>query len=283
MAWEMLVVPMVLFGVAVVAGTFGALAGLGGGIIIVPVLTIFFGVSVHYAIGASIVAVIATSSGAAASYIKANITNVRIGLFLEMATTLGAVTGAFVGVYLTGSILFFIFGVVLGFSALAMWQKRGQELPQDVKPDRWSRKLGLGNHYYDKALDCDVKYEVQGTKPALGMMYVAGVVSGLLGIGSGALKVMAMDIAMKLPIKVSSATSNFMIGVTAAASAGVYLAQGYINPYLAAPIALGILLGSLLGTQLLMRLKGEVIRWVFMATLVVLTAQMFLKAFGIEG
>lgn len=281
MGLDVILVLLALFAVALVAGTFGALAGLGGGIIIVPALTLFFGVDVHYAIGASVVSVIATSSGAAATYIKANITNIKVGLFLEMATTVGALCGAFIGVYLAGPILFLVFGLVLGLSAIVMWRKRNQELPQNVEPDNWSRKLELGSHYYDTSLGREVTYEVQGTKPALGMMYMAGVVSGLLGIGSGALKVPAMDFAMKLPIKVSSATSNFMIGVTAAASAGVYLARGYINPYLAAPVALGVLLGSVLGTRLLMVLKGSVIRWLFIGVLIVLTGQMFLKAFGI--
>lgn len=281
MGIEVIAVLLALFAVALVAGTFGALAGLGGGIIIVPALTLFFGVDVHYAIGASVVSVIATSSGAAATYIKANITNIKVGLFLEMATTVGALTGAFVGVYLAGPILFLVFGLVLGLSAVVMWRKRHQELPQGVEPDDWSSKLKLGSHYYDASLGREVNYEVRGTRPALGMMYMAGVVSGLLGIGSGALKVPAMDFAMKLPIKVSSATSNFMIGVTAAASAGVYLARGYINPFLAAPVALGVLLGSVLGTRLLMVLKGSIIRWLFIGVLVVLTGQMLLKAFGI--
>jgi uncharacterized membrane protein YfcA len=225
--------------------------------------------------------IIATSSGAAATYIKSNLTNLRVGLFLEMATTVGALTGAFVSAYLSGPFLFIIFGLVLGLSAVVMWQKRNQELPQKVQPDGWSRKLKLGSQYYDTALKQEVNYEVRGTRLALGMMYVAGVVSGLLGIGSGALKVPAMDFAMKLPIKVSSATSNFMIGVTAAASAGVYLARGYINPFLAAPVALGVLLGSVAGTRLLMILKGKVIRQLFIGVLIVLTFQMFLKAFGI--
>jgi uncharacterized membrane protein YfcA len=281
MGIEVIAVLLALFVVALVAGTFGALAGLGGGIIIVPALTLFFGVDVHYAIGASVVSVIATSSGAAATYIKANITNIKVGLFLEMATTVGALTGAFVGVYLAGPVLFLVFGLVLGLSAVVMWRKRHQELPQGVEPDNWSRQLKLGSHYYDSALGREINYEVQGTRPALGLMYMAGVVSGLLGIGSGALKVPAMDFAMKLPIKVSSATSNFMIGVTAAASAGVYLARGYINPFLAAPVALGVLLGSMLGTRLLMVLKGSIIRWLFIGVLIVLTGQMLLKAFGI--
>jgi uncharacterized protein len=283
MGTETLLVLAALFGVALAAGAFGALAGLGGGIIIVPVLTLFFGVNVHYAIGASIISVIATSSGAAATYIKANLTNLKIGLFLEIATTLGALSGAFVGSYLAGPVLFLIFGLVLGLSSIAMWNKRNQGLPENVHPDKWSRQLKLGDKYYDTVLKREVVYEVQGTRLALALMYIAGLVSGLLGIGSGALKVTAMDITMKLPIRVSSATSNFMIGVTAAASAGIYLARGYINPFLAAPVALGVLLGSVVGTYLLMVLKGQVIRWLFIGVLVVLTIQMLLKAAGIEA
>jgi uncharacterized protein len=283
MGTETLLVLAALFGVALAAGAFGALAGLGGGIIIVPVLTLFFGVNVHYAIGASIISVIATSSGAAATYIKANLTNLKIGLFLEIATTLGALSGAFVGSYLAGPVLFLIFGLVLGLSSIAMWNKRNQGLPENVHPDKWSRQLKLGDKYYDTVLKREVVYEVQGTRLALALMYIAGLVSGLLGIGSGALKVTAMDITMKLPIRVSSATSNFMIGVTAAASAGIYLARGYINPFLAAPVALGVLLGSVVGTYLLMVLKGQVIRWLFIGVLVVLTIQMLLKAVGIEA
>lgn len=281
MGTEVLLVLLALFGIALVAGAFGALVGLGGGVIIVPVLTLFFGVNIHYAIGASIVSVIATSSGAAATYIKSNLTNLKVGLFLEMATTLGALTGAFVGTYLAGPLLFLIFGLVLGLSSIVMWNKRKQELPENVQPDSWSRKLQLGDKYYDTVLKREVHYEVQGTRPALGLMYIAGMVSGLLGIGSGVLKVPAMDITMKLPIKVSSATSNFMIGVTAVASAGIYLARGYVNPFLAAPVALGVLLGSVAGTHLLMVLKGQVIRWLFIGLLVILTVQMLLKASGI--
>lgn len=280
MGYEATIILLALFGVALAAGTFGALAGLGGGIIIVPVLTIFFGIDVHYAIGASTISVIATSCGAAATYLKAKITNLRVGLFLAMGTTLGALTGAFVGVYLAGPVLFFIFAFILGLSAYMMWTKRNQELPKNVQPDDWSQDLHLGNHYYDAALKQDVVYEVTGTRVGLGLMYVSGVVSGLLGIGSGSLNVPALDLAMKLPIKVGSATSNFMIGVTAAASAGIYLARGYINPYLAAPVALGVLLGSVVGTRLLLVLKGSVIRQVFIVVLVILTIQMFVKAIG---
>ena len=167
MGTEVILILLALFAVALVAGAFGSLAGLGGGVVIVPVLTIFFGVNIHYAIGASIVSVIATSSGAAATYIKANLTNLKVGLFLEMATTLGALTGAFVGSYLAGPLLFLIFGLVLGLSSFAMWKKRHQELPENVHPDTWCRQLHLGDKYYDTVLKREVPYGVQGTRPAL--------------------------------------------------------------------------------------------------------------------
>jgi len=271
-----------IFAMAAFAGGFGALAGIGGGIIVVPVLTIFFGIDIRYAIGASIIAVIATSSGAAATYIKENITNIRVGMFLEIATTTGALSGAFLGAFLAGPVLFLIFGGLLGLSAFLMWNKRQEDTPKFVQNDQWSARLHLSGAYYDQALGREVSYNVRGAPVGLGLMYIAGLTSGLLGIGSGALKVLAMDIAMHLPIKVSSATSNFMIGVTAATSAGVYFARGQINPYLAAPVALGVLTGSLVGTRLLMRLKGSAIRKVFIVVLVILTVQMLLKGFGIN-
>lgn len=282
MSIEVIAVFLAIFAVAAFAGGFGALAGIGGGIIVVPVLTTFFGVNIHYAIGASIISVIATSSGAAATYVKENITNIRIGMFLEMATTTGALTGAFVGAYLVGSALYLIFGLMLGFSAYGMWRKRKEDLPKPVEADVWSQRLHLNSSYYDAAFHREIPYNVRNAPIGLGLMYIAGLASGLLGIGSGALKVQAMDLAMHLPIKVSSATSNFMIGVTAATSAGVYLARGQINPYLAAPVALGVLAGSLVGTRLLMRLKGSAIRSAFLVILIVLTIQMILKGFGIN-
>ncbi len=273
---------LAIFAVAAFAGGFGALAGIGGGIIVVPVLTIFFGIDIRYAIGASIISVIATSSGAAATYIKENITNIRVGMFLEIATTTGALSGAFLGAFLAGPVLFLIFGGLLGLSAFLMWNKRQEDTPKFVQNDEWSARLRLNGVYYDQALGREVAYNVRGVPVGLGLMYIAGLTSGLLGIGSGALKVLAMDIAMHLPIKVSSATSNFMIGVTAATSAGVYFARGQINPYLTAPVALGVLSGSLVGTRLLMRLKGSAIRKVFIVVLVILTVQMLLKGFGIN-
>jgi uncharacterized membrane protein YfcA len=219
------IIALEIFLIAILAGFLGSLLGLGGGIIITPVLTLLFGLDIKYAIGASIVSVIATSSGAAIAYIKDKITNVRIGMFLEIGTTLGAITGAFLSGIINPKLLYIIFGLLLLYSAVMMFNKSKAELPTNVKNHPLAEKLALNGKYYDKMLGRQVAYNVDGIYGGIGMMYVAGVISGLMGIGSGIFKVMAMDLFMKLPLKVSSATSNFMIGVTAAASAGVYFLE----------------------------------------------------------
>lgn len=271
------VIAIKIFLVAICAGFLGALLGLGGGIIITPALTLMFGLDIRYAIGASIVSVIATSSGAAIAYLKDKITNVRIGMFLEIGTTLGAITGAFLSGILDPKYLYVIFGLLLLYSAVTMLRKTKAELPQDVKNHPLAGKLSLNGGYYDKVLNQQVAYNVDGVWGGLGMMYVAGVISGLLGIGSGIFKVMAMDFFMKLPLKVSSATSNFMIGVTAAASAGVYFLRGDIDPKIAAPVALGVLLGATVGTRAMQRLKSRTIRWIFIPVLLFVSIQMIVK------
>ncbi|SHJ97551.1 hypothetical protein SAMN02745136_01388 [Anaerocolumna jejuensis DSM 15929] len=271
------VIAIKIFLVAICAGFLGALLGLGGGIIITPALTLMFGLDIRYAIGASIVSVIATSSGAAIAYLKDKITNVRIGMFLEIGTTLGAITGAFLSGILDPKYLYVIFGLLLLYSAVTMLRKTKAELPQDVKNHPLAGKLSLNGEYYDKVLNQQVAYNVDGVWGGLGMMYVAGVISGLLGIGSGIFKVMAMDFFMKLPLKVSSATSNFMIGVTAAASAGVYFLRGDIDPKIAAPVALGVLLGATVGTRAMQRLKSRTIRWIFIPVLLFVSIQMIVK------
>ncbi|ERI89698.1 hypothetical protein HMPREF1982_04563 [Clostridiales bacterium oral taxon 876 str. F0540] len=264
---------------SIAAGIFGSILGLGGGIIITPALTLLFGIDIKYAIGASIVSVIATSSGAAIAYIKDKITNIRIGMFLEIATTIGAITGAFISGLIDSKYLYVIFGVLLLYSAVAMLKKKGQELPKDVKTHPMAEKLSLNGEYYDKVLKQQVSYNVDGVYGGFSMMYVAGVISGLLGIGSGIFKVMAMDLFMKLPLKVSSATSNFMIGVTAAASAGVYLLRGNIDPKIAAPVALGVLIGATIGTKIMQNLRSKTIRMIFIPVLVFVSIQMIVKGF----
>lgn len=248
---------------------------------VVPMLTIFFGFPISFAIGASIVSVIATSSGAAAAYVRDHMTNLRIGMFLELATTLGAVSGAFVAGLLAPGLLGIIFGVILLISALPLAFKLGEELPRGVKNDRLANWLHLNSSYPDRQLRQEVPYQVTHTPWGLSMMYVAGLISGLLGIGSGTFKVVAMDTLMKLPMKVSTTTSNLMIGVTAAASAGIYFSRGDIPPLVAAPVALGILLGAVAGTRLLSHLSNKALRLIFIPVIVVAAVEMILRAIGI--
>lgn len=267
--------------ISVLAGVLGSIIGLGGGVIVVPVLTLLFHIDIRLAIGASLVSVIATSSGAAAAYVRDKMTNLRVGMFLEIATTTGAIAGAFLTTALPVQSLFIIFAVVLGYSAFATFRKRHSAQPLTTSNDRIANALDLHGSYYDQAEGRQVEYKVTGTKLGLAIMWVAGLVSALLGIGSGALKVPAMDLAMHLPMKVSSATSNFMIGVTAAASAGVYFARGQIDPIIAAPVAIGVLVGSLLGSRVLGRITSKTVRWIFVAVLIVICVEMLQR--GVTG
>jgi uncharacterized membrane protein YfcA len=268
---------LLMFGISIAAGVLGSLLGLGGGIIVVPALTLLLKIDIRFAIGASIVSVIATSSGAAAAYVRERMTNLRVAMFLEMATTAGALSGAFLAGIISGRWLYLVFGVVLGYSAVAMLRHRKDVAGRPVPPDWLADRLQLHDTYFDAAENKQIDYRVTHTTLGICLMYIAGLVSGLLGIGSGALKVPAMDLAMRLPIKVSTATSNFMIGVTAAASAGVYFARGDINPFLAAPVAAGVLVGATGGSLLLGRLKSERVRGVFVVVLLGISADMLWK------
>jgi len=264
--------------VSVVAGAFGALLGLGGGFILIPFLTLVLGVHIHYAIGASLVSVIATSSGAAAAYVRDRMTNVRVAILLEIGTTLGAITGVAIASRINPSTLFLLFSVLLGWSAYAMLRRRegaGQELK--VPPDPLADRLRLHSEYPGGPERSMIPYRVTRTKLGLVLMYVAGCVSALLGIGSGILKVPAMDQAMRIPIKVSSATSNFMIGVTTATSAGIYFMRGDIIPGLAGPVAFGVLIGSQIGSRLLGKWSGQTIRWIFVFILILVAIEMGVK------
>lgn len=256
---------------SLLAGFLGALTGLGGGIIITPLLALVFGVDIRYAIGAALVSVIATSSGAAAAYVKEGFTNIRIGMFLEIATTVGAVVGASLATRLPTSSLALIFGIVLLYSAYASSRPTAPPSADD-RPNRLAEFLKLDSTY--PAIAGLKRYHVRGVPAGFSLMFVAGTLSGLLGIGSGAVKVIAMDRAMRVPFKVSTTTSNFMIGVTAAASAGVYLQRGYIDPGLAMPVMLGVLLGSLLGAQVLARTRTASLRLVFGIVVAVLAVEM---------
>jgi hypothetical protein len=268
---------LIAFCISVAAGGLGSLLGLGGGIIVVPALTLLLGIDIRYAIGASIVSVIATSSGAAAAYVRERMTNLRVAMLLEMATTSGALSGAYLAGVIAGRWLYVIFGLLMAVSGIEMLRKHREVVAARVPPDPLADHLRLHQAYYDEALGCQVTYRVTHTRLGLALMYLAGVVSGLLGIGSGVLKVPAMDLAMRLPIKVSSATSNFMIGVTAAASAGVYFARGDIDPFVAAPVAAGVLLGATAGSRLLGRLESRVIRVVFVVVLFGVALEMLWK------
>lgn len=267
-----------LFATSVAAGFLGSLTGLGGGVVIVPVLALLFKVDIRYAIGASLVSVIATSSGAAVAYVREGLSNIRIGMFLEVATTLGALLGAYLTSKISSHWIAIVFGAVLLFSAFASYKNKS-EAPASAQSNDLARSLELYGTYPGPA--GDEAYMAQRVPLGFGVMFGAGTLSGLLGIGSGAVKVLAMDQAMKLPFKVSTTTSNFMIGVTAAASAGIYLARGYIDPRIAMPVMLGVLIGSLAGTRILVNAKVTTLKSVFAFVIVVLGCEMIYS--GISG
>ena len=270
---------IVLFLASIAAGILGSIAGIGGGLVVIPVLTLLFGVDIHYAIGASIVSIIATSSGAAATYVKDRITNLRIGMFLETGTTIGAIIGAAIAAYLSAVILETIFGTILIISLIPLLRKIGQEFPTFQELKGLAKKLNLRGDYTERD---GRQIEYNATNPGKGLlgMLVAGLISGLLGLGSGTFKVLSMDLWMKLPMKVSTTTSNFMIGVTAAASAGIYFARGDVNPLIAAPVALGILIGSTTGTRFLIKSRNTAIRKIFALVLAASAIEMILGALG---
>lgn len=267
--------------ISIVAGIAGSILGLGGGTVVTPALTLLFGVDIKYAIGASIISVIATSSGAAVAYVRDEMTNIRAAMFLEIATTVGAITGAFLGSLVNANYLYVVFGIFLLYSAYAMFKKGKSELPENVVEHPLAKKLNLNGKYYDIALKKTVEYKVANVPAGFSVMYGAGIMSGLLGIGSGSFKVMALDLFMKLPMKVSSATSNFMMGVTAAASAGVYFLRGTIDPKIAAPVALGVLIGATVGARIMQHMNSKTIRRIFIPFLVYIALQMAYK--GVMG
>ena len=269
-----------LFGTSLLAGFLGALTGLGGGVVIVPVLALFFKMDIRYAIGASLVSVIATSSGAAIAYVREGLSNIRIGMFLEVATTLGACYGAYLATRVSTHWIAIVFGVVLLYSAIASFRQRDESVPKAAKvPNAFATKLELNGVY--PGPQGGETYTAQRVPLGFGTMFGAGTLSGLLGIGSGAVKVLAMDQAMKLPFKVSTTTSNFMIGVTAAASAGIYLSRGYIDPQIAMPVMLGVLGGSLIGTHFLIKAKVKTLKLLFAIVIVLLGCEMIFN--GITG
>ncbi|MCY0850298.1 sulfite exporter TauE/SafE family protein [Sulfuracidifex metallicus] len=281
--------PLELFIVFVVAsamsGILGSLTGLGGATFLVPIYSLFLGIPIEYASGASLISTIATSAGATSANVKNKIVNIRIGMSLEIATTLGSIVGsltvAFIYSHHLENIIYIVFGIVLLSQVYVQLQRSKFELPKPMKPD-WSTKIfSLHGSYYDMALDKQVDY--YGVRWWLGeiIMFMAGYISGLLGIGSGALKVLGMDWAMNLPMKVSTTTSNFMIGVTAATGSSIYWVFGYIQPFIAAATAIGVLIGAILGARLIPKVRNSRIRLIFTAILVILGIQMLLRGLGL--
>ncbi|QIW25156.1 sulfite exporter TauE/SafE family protein [Sulfolobus sp. S-194] len=269
---------------SIIAGFIGSLTGLGGATVLVPIYTLFLSIPIEYATGASLISTIATSSGAASAYIKDRITNIKIGMGLEIATTTGAIVGSLIAHFIyehhLAFILFIIFGIVILTSIYPQIKKASLELPKPIKPDWTTRVFQLYGKYYDLALKQEVEY--YGVRWWLGeiIMFFAGMISGLLGIGSGALKVIGMDWAMNLPIKVSTTTSNFMIGVTAATSSSLYWVFGYIQPVMAGITAIGVLIGSFAGSKVLPKIRNVRLRLIFMLILAFLGIEMIIR--GVE-
>jgi uncharacterized membrane protein YfcA len=269
--------------IALGSGFLGALLGLGGGVIMVPILVFVLGLPIHIAAGASIVAVVATSSASASVYVRDEITNMRLGMFLELATTLGAVTGAGLMAGASEAALKTVFGATLLYASGVMWyQMRSTGRSWVPMPnDHIAERLRLGCSYYDAARGEEISYGVSRSLPTFVISYIAGVVSGLLGIGGGGIKVPAMNAVSGVPMKASVATSNFMIGVTAAASALVYIRHGFVDSFVTAPVVLGTLAGSLIGARVALRVRGVVLKRVFIVLLLVLGLRMMASGVGL--
>lgn len=267
---------LLIAAISVSAGLLGALVGVGGGIIVVPALTLLMGVDIRVAIAASIVAVIATSSGAASGYVRQRLTNLRLAMVLEIATAAGALCGALLAARVPGQGLYLLFALVLMYTAWSM-SRPEPKVARSLPVDAWADRLKLHGAYFDKALGRTVAYRVSRTRWGLAVSYAAGVLSGLLGIGGGVLKVPVMNLAMGIPMKVCTATSNFMIGVTASTGAAVYFMRGDVQPFVTAPVAVGVLLGAKLGSRLLGHLHSHWIRNVFVAMLLASAVEMIFK------
>ncbi len=275
---------LLLLVMGVGAGVLGAILGIGGGMIITPVLTIMMGLDIKYAIGASIISVIATSSGSTIAYLKDDMLNLRVAMFLEIATTVGAIMGALLVGMFSSNFLYILFGFFLLYSSYNMIRKLMDKKGEAVFTghDPIVDKFKLSSTYYDKAEQKQIDYSMKNVPGGFIMMWAAGLASGLLGIGSGAFKVIAMDTIMKMPLKPSSATSNLMMGVTAAASATVYFFNGSIRPDIAAPLAIGVLVGATIGARLMQVMKPRIIRMIFIPIILYMGVQMALKGFGVN-
>jgi uncharacterized protein len=282
---ELALVLLILGLVAIAAGLIGSLTGMGGAVVVIPVLLIFFNVPFPLAVGTGAVTILATSTTTGAAYVRDRLSDIRIGMFLEIATVPGALVGATATVFLTHANWDDALLIALGFLLLATvpgtLTRRAEELPQGVIPDARSRALGLQGAYHDEVLGRDVSYRAADTTSALGVMFGAGVASGMFGIGAGVFKVTALERFLRLPMKISTATSNFMIGVTAAAGAGVLLAAGYVNPLISAPVAVGTVTGAYIGSQLLPGLRNRTVRWLFVPVVVALAIEVILRGLGL--
>ncbi len=263
---------LLVYGGSMLAGLLGSLTGLGGGVVVVPMLTILFGVDIRFAAGASLISVIATSSGAASAYVKEGYSNIRIGMFLEIATTIGAIIGASLAGIIPANVIFIIFGFVLLYSASSAFLSKKDDF-SDVNEDKHAKLFKLNGSY--PAAQGKKEYSVQKVPFGFGVCSFAGIISGLLGVGGGAIKVIAMDRVMKIPFKVSATTSNFMIGVTAAASAGIYFKNGFINPSLVMPVMLGVLTGAFVGAKVLKQTSSKFLKILFSIIIIVMAFEMF--------
>jgi uncharacterized protein len=264
--------------ISIAAGFVGAMSGMGGGVVLIPAMTLL-GMNIKQAIAISIVSVIATSSGAASAYVRDRITNLKVGMFLEMFTILGALAGAAITLVSGQSILFIVFGLVLLASWGALFLERHQQWQPAAHQDGVSRWLELDGCYYDQPARQTIRYRAVRAYVGGPLMFLAGLIAGMLGIGAGALKVLIHDMVMGLPPKVSTTTSNLIIGVTALAGTSVYLAAGVIDPGLVAPVVLGILLGAYFGTKVLVRLSNQAVRGFFLVVLLVLGVEMLIRGF----
>jgi uncharacterized membrane protein YfcA len=273
-----------LFAVSLGASALGGMLGMASGIFIVPILTELGHVDIRTAIGASIVSVIACSCASASPFLKGGLVNVRLAIVLEVATTLGALAGVLLSGVIPTAYLYLLFALILALSAQQMLSRRGETscTSTAANTQEWPAALGLNGSYPDRALGRSVEYRVQRLPLGMLLMHGAGLISALLGIGSGVLKIPAMDTALRLPIKVSTATSNFMIGVTAAASAGAYFLRGDIVTAVAGPVALGSVVGSVLGARVLLAVSNERVRLLFVMVLLALAVQMALSGLGID-
>jgi uncharacterized membrane protein YfcA len=273
---------LALFATSVGTGALGAMLGLGGGTLLVPILTIFFGINLQYAMGASLVSVIATSSGAAAGVLSLGLGNMRIGLFLAVPKIVGALVGALLVGVLPTRMLELIFGVALGLAGLISLRQPRLDAPVRPEADALAVSFALEGAYEDRALGREIRYRATAVKRSAGAMFGAGVLSGLLGIGAGAFAVLAMDAVTKLPMKVAAATNNFLNGISAAASAGIFFGRGDVHPLIAGPVAVGVLLGASLGTRVLGRLTNVAVRRLFLVVVFYLSASMILRGLGLR-